>query len=134
MALLTVLDLGDWKNKIANQDYGVQQALKSAISEKVKNQTLTHWQTEFAKVDACVEPVLSMNEAFEHPHFIARGMITEAEDEAGTVIKQISTSLPFKSQPPYTSGGKLGANSVEVLQQLGYSDEEIERLRENRCI
>lgn len=134
MALLTVLDLGDWKNKIANQDYGVQQALKSAISEKVKNQTLAHWQTEFAKVDACVEPVLSMNEAFEHPHFIARGMITEAEDEAGTAIKQISTSLPFKSQAPYTSGGKLGANSVEVLQQLGYSDEEIERLRENRCI
>lgn len=134
MALLAVLDLGDWKNKVADQNYEVQQALKSAINEKVKTQSLSHWQAEFAKVDACVEPVLTMNEAFEHPHFVERGMVTEALDEAGAAIKQINTSLPFKTQAPYTSGGKLGANSVEVLQQLGYSDVDIEQLKKDRCI
>ena len=134
MALLAVLDLGDWKNKVADQNYAVQQALKAAISEKVKTQPLAHWQAEFAKVDACVEPVLTMNEAFEHPHFVERGMVTEAQDEAGNSIKQINTSLPFKTQLPHKAAGKLGANSVEVLQQLGYSDSDIEQLKKDRCI
>lgn len=134
MTLLTVLDLSDWKNKLANQKYEVQQALKAAISKKVKTQSLAHWQAAFAKVDACVEPVLTMNEAFQHPHFVERGMVTEALDEAGTAMKQINTSLPFKTKAPHKSGGQLGANSVEVLQRLGYSDIDIKQLKKNRCI
>lgn len=133
MILLAVLDLGNWENKIKDQNYENQQALKSAISEKVKSQPLAHWQAEFAKVDACVEPVLTMNEAFKHPHFVERGMVTEALDEAGTAIQQVNTSLPFKTQTAHKAAGKLGANTAEILHDLGYSDEQISKLKKNNC-
>lgn len=134
LALLTLLGLEDWKNKLADQRHETQQQLKAAISEKVQTQSLEYWQTEFAKVDACVEPVLTMNEAFKHPHFVARGMVTEALDEQGNPIEQINSALPFTRQEPHRIGKKLGADTLNVMQSLGYSDEQIADLQRSQCI
>ena len=134
--LLALLELEDWKDRIADQSLATQQQLKAAISDKIKTQPLSYWQEKFAKVDACVEPVLTMNEAFNHPHFVERGMITEAIDESGTVIKQINSALPFKdsNSQPYCIGKPLGADTTRIMQSLGYSDEEIEVLQNNNGI
>lgn len=134
VALLTLLELEEWMNKLADQSHETQQLLKAAISEKVKAHSLEHWQVAFAEVDACVEPVLTMNEAFEHPHFIARGMVTEALDELGSPIKQINSALPFKRQKPHVIGKKLGADTKAVLGKIGYSDEQITELKKGLCI
>jgi crotonobetainyl-CoA:carnitine CoA-transferase CaiB-like acyl-CoA transferase len=134
VALLTLLELEDWMNKLADQSHGMQQQLKTAISEKVKAHSLEYWQAEFAKVDACVEPVLTMNEAFKHPHFVARGMVTEAFDELGNPVEQIDSALPFKRQAPHVIGKKLGADTQPVLKKIGYTDEQIAELKEDRCI
>ena len=133
-ALLALLELDDWKSKLADQSHGTQQQLKVAISEKVKAHSLEYWQAAFAKIDACVEPVLTMNEAFKHPHFVARGMVTEALDEQGNPIEQINSALPFIRQEPHRIGKKLGANTVQVMQKLGYSDEQIADLQASQCI
>ena len=134
LALLTLLELGEWKSKIADQGPQAQQQLKAAISEKIKAQPLEYWQAEFAKVDACVEPVLTMNEAFKHPHFIARGMVTEALDELGNPIAQINSALPFTRQEPHRIGKTLGADTLSIMQKLGYSAEQIADLQGNECI
>jgi len=134
LALLSLLELNDWKNKLADQSLETQQLLKTAIGEKVQAQPLAYWQAEFAKVDACVEPVLTMNEAFKHPHFIARGMVTEALDEQGNSIEQINSALPFTRQEPHRIGKTLGADTLSIMQKLGYSDEQITDLKESQCI
>ena len=134
LALLTLLELGEWKSKITDQGPQAQQQLKAAISEKIKAQPLEYWQAEFAKVDACVEPVLTMNEAFKHPHFIARGMVTEALDELGNPIEQINSALPFTRQEPHRIGKTLGADTLSIMQKLGYSAEQIADLQGNECI
>lgn len=134
LALLTLLKLDDWKNKLADPSYETQQQLKIAIREKIQAQPLKYWQAAFAKVDACVEPVLTMNEAFKHPHFIARGMVTEALDERGNSIKQINSALPFVRQEAHCIGKTLGADTLNVMQKLGYSDEQINLLKESQCI
>jgi alpha-methylacyl-CoA racemase len=134
LALLTLLELDEWKSKIADQGQQAQQQLKAAISEKVKAQPLAYWQAAFAEVDACVEPVLTMNEAFKHPHFIARGMMTDALDELGKPIQQINSALPFTRQEPHRIGKNLGADTLHIMQQLGYSNEKIEALQQSQCI
>ncbi len=134
MALLALLELEDWNNKLADQSHETQQLLKIAISEKVKSHSLEYWQAAFAKVDACVEPVLTMNEAFKHPHFVARGMVTEALDELGSSIVQINSALPFKRQDAHRIGKKLGADTLSIMQELGYSDHQINDLQQDQCI
>ena len=132
--LLALLELEDWKDRIADQSLATQQQLKAAISDKIKTQSLSSWQEKFAKVDACVEPVLTMNEAFSHPHFVERGMITQAVDGNDNEIPQINSALPFQRQNTHRAGGKLGCNTLEVLRQLGYSDSYIKDLQESGCI
>jgi len=134
LALLTLLELDDWKNTLADQSHQMQQQLKTVISEKIQAHSLEYWQAAFAKVDACVEPVLTMNEAFKHPHFIARGMVTKALDESGNPIEQINSALPFTRQEPHRIGKTLGADTLNVMQKLGYSDEQISQLKQDQCI
>jgi len=134
LALLTLLELDDWKNTLADQSHQMQQQLKMVISEKIQAHSLEYWQAAFAKVDACVEPVLTMNEAFKHPHFIARGMVTKALDESGNPIEQINSALPFTRQEPHRIGKTLGADTLNVMQKLGYSDEQISQLKQDQCI
>jgi alpha-methylacyl-CoA racemase len=134
LALLSLLELEEWQSKVGDQSPAMQKQIRAAISDKVGAQSLAHWQAEFAKVDACVEPVLTMNEAFKHPHFIERGMVTRAIDSNNNEIEQINTSLPFKRQEAHKAGGKLGADTLIVMQTLGYSAEQIAELKKNRCI
>jgi len=128
MALLTVLELTDLKNKVADQSEQSQQKIRTAISDKISTQPLAYWQAEFEKVDACVEPVLTMNEAACHPHFVARGMIIEAKDVGGNSIQQINSALPFKRDSAHQAGKKLGADTKAILKKLGYSDDQVDEL------
>jgi crotonobetainyl-CoA:carnitine CoA-transferase CaiB-like acyl-CoA transferase len=133
MTLLSVLGLQEWGNRLVDQSESNQQDIKAAIAEKVQEHSLAHWQTEFAVVDACVEPVLSLNEAFHHPHFIARNMIIEVEDGQGNLVKQINSALPFKTNN-HKLGKPLSEDTRTSLLSLGYTAAEIDELKESQCI
>lgn len=133
MTLLTILELQEWANKLANKSEPAQQQVRNMIAAKIAQQPLLYWQQKFAQVDACVEPVLTLNEATKHPHFIARNMIIAAEDQAGNQIRQVNTALPFKTSIRHAMGKPLGADSTSVLQQLGYSQAEIKELKNSQC-
>jgi alpha-methylacyl-CoA racemase len=47
--------------------------MRAAIAARVATRTRDEWWSIFAETDACVAPVLSMAEAPEHPHNVARG-------------------------------------------------------------
>lgn len=133
-ALLTALDLKEFQTNIADQRASTQEEIRTAIAEKISGHDLEHWSALFAELDACVEPVLSVNEALAYPHFIEREMLTKAIDEEGNEIPQINSALPFKSSEPMTAGKSLGADTTKVLNELGYSDEEILRLKTAQCV
>ncbi|KZY44268.1 MULTISPECIES: CaiB/BaiF CoA-transferase family protein [unclassified Oleiphilus] len=134
MVLLSTLGLTAYQNKIADQRAETQTEIKAAIAAKVIEKDQAHWNDVFGNLDACVEPVLSINQAAAHPHFIARGMITTAVDETGNEIQQINSALPFKSEGIKQAGRPLGADTSDVLKSLGYSDEQVQGLREGKCV
>ncbi|WP_017902136.1 CaiB/BaiF CoA transferase family protein [Pseudomonas asplenii] len=85
----------------------------------------------FAGIDACVEPVLDLAEAVEHPQLKARGMVVQVPRESGGSQAQMACPLKFSQglpEPRYV-GGAVGEHNDQVLRELGYSDEQIVGLR-----
>lgn len=54
----------------------------------------------FKTFDACVEPVLSMDEVFEHPQIKSRKMIVNVTDEVGNSTRQLRHPVVFSEYEP----------------------------------
>ena len=82
-----------------------------------------------------LDTIMALNvlqkDMLENPHYIARGSITEWDDEnLGRKVKGTNTFPYFKNNPSriYRGGARYGADTVDVMHELGYSDDEIEKL------
>lgn len=79
--LLTRLGLSD----VSPQDqYDTAQwpALKARLTALFASQPRAHWEQLLAGTDACAAPVLSLDEAAQHPHLQARGVYERTESGA----------------------------------------------------
>ena len=111
----------------------------SAILEKVLAlKSAVEWQALFNDAGVPVGEVIGVAEALRHPQVADRGMIGSFENApgvgrdiqiAGTGVK-IDGKAPITDTPPPT----LGQNTEAILLELGYSDAEITRLREEKAI
>ncbi len=113
-----------------------QERLKGEIAIEVEKHDLAEWQQRFAEVDACVEPVLKLSEAVEHPQLKARGVVTEVPREGKSAQRQIACPIRFSAglQPPRHIGAPVGAHNDEVLRELGYAEDEIAALRASKAL
>lgn len=132
--LLTALGLQNWLSQIADARPETQSQIRQAIADKLRSQTLAHWVAVFAALDVCVEPVLTLNEAAQHPHFIARNMLSEARDQEGHCVSQINSALPFRRDTAHQMGAILGADTTAILKRYGYQPSEVEALLATRCV
>jgi alpha-methylacyl-CoA racemase len=81
----------------------------------------------FADVDGCVFPVLSMSEAPQHPHNVARGtFVTRDEVVQPAPAPRFSATPTRLGLPP----PDVGEHTEAVLAGLGLSAEEVRRLHE----
>ena len=106
---------------------GQQQTLITNIQHVIANKTLAQWMEVFAGLDVCVEPVLTLNEAAQHRHFATRNMIQEVQTEEGEILRQIAPVVKFdSSQGDAHAGRVLGADSADVLTEMGFLPDEID--------
>lgn len=97
---------------------------KTLLQQKFRRQDLQAWCDQLQDLDACVEPVLTVSEAAQHPQFLARNMITaKANGE-----RQIASALGFEKQE-LAQAPLCGEQGESVLQNLGYTAGEIEKFR-----
>jgi crotonobetainyl-CoA:carnitine CoA-transferase CaiB-like acyl-CoA transferase len=87
-------------------------------------------------VDACSEPILTLEEVFQHPHVLHRKMVIEYDHPTEGKIRQVgnpikSSRYPFEVRIPSPSWGE---HTMEVLKGIGYSDKEIEHFKEVKAI
>ena len=93
--------------------------------------TREEWTQVFAGTDACVAPVLSMAEAPDHEHNLARG----------TFVEHLGVGHPAPA-PRFRSGSPgeaptlvtAGEHTDEVLAGLGYEPDRIAALRTSQVI
>ncbi|MFO7529683.1 MAG: CaiB/BaiF CoA-transferase family protein [Marinobacter sp.] len=95
--LCDTLGLSEMKSLALSQKPDDQKQLKAAIKDKVAEKTLVQWQEIFAGQDACVEPVLTVSEAAEHPQLKARGMVIEVDRGDGEMQRQIGCPIRLSS-------------------------------------
>ena len=53
--------------------------IRQLIADKIAAHPRSHWETVFEGSDACFAPILTMDEAPEHPHNVARGVFQSVD-------------------------------------------------------
>ena len=95
--------------------------------------TRDEWQEFASHNDCCLEPVLDLDEALRSELVKAREMVVEL-DQPGVAghVKQLGVPVKLSRTPgaAHKPGPGLGEHTDDVLQSLGYGDEEIAKLKE----
>ena len=140
----------EWKDgKILKTD---TKMVKETFRAVFRTKTRDEWTAVFSALDACVEPVMDLEEVSGDEHLVSRGMwpqveipLTEMEQEgddgagiggAGVAgadrirITQMGCPMNLSKCPPRYShaGYPEGYHTEEVLTSLGYSEEEIREM------
>jgi alpha-methylacyl-CoA racemase len=78
-ALLRVLGLGEDPLFAQPMDQSRWPAMKDRLTELFRSRSREDWVDAFDGIDACVAPVLSLEEATRHPHNVARNTFVEVD-------------------------------------------------------
>ncbi len=113
---------------VADADFAHQwrRDLWPTLSEKLaavfRARTRDEWGVVFEGSDACVAPVLSMREAAEHPHNIARGAFVMSGGSP-----QPAPGPRFAATPAALPGAapEKGRHTRALLEELGYTPGQI---------
>jgi crotonobetainyl-CoA:carnitine CoA-transferase CaiB-like acyl-CoA transferase len=101
-------------------------SLKTRLADAFIQKTQAFWNECFAGIDACVEPVLAMDDALVHPHAVARQVMSE--NPKGVRQIRPTPSLTGMSTSSVESAPLCGENNQEILQSLGLTSEQIAAL------
>lgn len=113
-----------------------QGQLKESLASVFRQKTFAEWQAIFAAEDICVEPVLTLREAAQHPQLQARRMVVDVQHPTKGMQKQIGCPIKFSAyEPDYReTGGAVGAQGYTVLSALGLTADDIAVLEENGVV
>ena len=106
--------------------------VKEVFRSVFKTRTRDEWTEVFRDLDACVEPVMDLEEVSNDEHLVRRGMWPEVEVPLTDHISVRQMGCPMhlsKCPPAYRHAGyPEGFHIEEILSSLGYSQEEIKEL------
>lgn len=105
--------------------------MKKKFADVFAKKTKAEWCQIFDGTDACVTPVLTLEEVPHHGHNKERGsFIIDGEQEV------IPRPAPVLSNTPAVPSSKrdplLGEHTEEILKEFGFSQEEIDQLNSDK--
>jgi alpha-methylacyl-CoA racemase len=99
---------------------------KARIADVIATRDRDEWAEVFAGTDACVAPVLSLTEAPDHPHNLARQTFVEVEGVRQPAPAPRFSRTPGSVQRPAPTHG---ADTDAVLSELGFDRDAVTALR-----
>jgi alpha-methylacyl-CoA racemase len=109
----------------AQYDHEKWPEMKTRFAEVFRSRTRDEWTAVFEGKDACVAPVLELDEVEHHPHNRERSVLFTLDG-----VLQPSPA-PRLSRTPGRAGGTCrprGAEGEKILKEAGYSGSQIEEL------
>lgn len=104
---------------------------RAELARIFASRSRAEWEKVFADSDACVTPVLALDEVVDHPQVAARGSAVRVNGVTHPApAPRFSRSTPRPVSPPVGRS----EHTAEVLAELGLAADEIARLRADRTI
>ncbi|MCP4716554.1 MAG: CoA transferase [Deltaproteobacteria bacterium] len=113
-----------------------REELVPMISKIIATKTMQEWLDLLNAAGVPCGPIYTIDKIFQDPHVLARDMLQEVEHPTcgpvkvgGVPIKFSETPATVETPPPL-----LGQHNEEMLQELGFSTEDIERFKTEKVI
>ena len=110
--------------------------LQDAAEKLFRAKTSADWLSLLEQRGIPAGPVRFVEELFDDPQIRANGLVTEVEHRDAGKVKMIGYLAQFSETPMVADSPSpaLGEHTGEILGALGYSEEEIQRLKRDRVV
>jgi crotonobetainyl-CoA:carnitine CoA-transferase CaiB-like acyl-CoA transferase len=101
------------------------------------DRTRAEWERFASENDCCLEPVLDLDEALDSELVRAREMVVELDQPgAEKPVRQLGVPVKLSRTPGgvHTHAPAFGENTREVLESIGYSEEDAAALEEDGAV
>ncbi len=105
--------------------------LKEKVTERIRTKTRDQWCEILEGTDACFAPVITMEEAQDHPHNVARSSFIERDG-----VVQAAPAPRFSRTPGEVTRSPVapGADTDQLLTEIGLTEIEIQALKKNKIV
>ena len=123
-----LLEAPPWDDRAARVER--QEELVALFAPRFLERTTAEWDDVMAEAGVPAAPVRERDDLFDDPHVRATGLVEEVEDDELGTLTMTSPVVRLSDTPGGIrfTGRPLGADTREVLAELGRSDAEIARL------
>jgi crotonobetainyl-CoA:carnitine CoA-transferase CaiB-like acyl-CoA transferase len=113
-----------------------REALIALLEEIIGGKDRDEWAPIFDKHELPWDPVQTMTEVAQDPCVLTNDCITEYEHFSGRKVKSPASPIQLSETPAGVRQGapEHGQHNEEILLELGFTWDEIERLKEKRAI
>jgi crotonobetainyl-CoA:carnitine CoA-transferase CaiB-like acyl-CoA transferase len=113
-----------------------REALIALLEEIIAGKDRDEWAPIFDRHELPWDPVQTMTEVAQDPCVLANDCITEYEHFSGRKVKSPASPIQLSETPAGVRQGapEHGQHNEEILLELGFTWDEIERLKEKRAI
>ncbi|GIW23718.1 MAG: CoA transferase [Candidatus Sericytochromatia bacterium] len=115
---------------------GKYEEVKKELENYFKTKTYQDLEPIFKNPNACLFPILTLEEVFNQIHFLERGTIIHINDKElglikipGSPFKFSKTAISYRLPPP-----KLGEHTEEILKDLNIDENTYQELEKKRII
>ena len=112
-------------------DKGRWPEMRDRFAEVFKIKTRDQWVAIFDGTDACVAPILDMDEVNSHPHNRERDLLVEVDGVSQPAPAPRLSRTPGSVQK---QGTPRGSETREILKELGYTKQDIEGLLQKNIV
>jgi crotonobetainyl-CoA:carnitine CoA-transferase CaiB-like acyl-CoA transferase len=110
--------------------------LYGLLAEEVSQRSTAWWLEALRREDIPVVPVKSADDLLRDEHLLARGFIKRFEHATEGTVVAMAPPIEMSSSPLSIRrlAPRLGGNTREILQELGYDEERITALFQERVV
>lgn len=119
--------------QILNRKNPAAVRLTEKLSEWCAEHTVDQVESTLSKLGVACSRIMTYKDMLENSHYLARESITTWEDEhLGRTVRGTNAFPYFRNNPSriYRGGAGYGEDTLDIMQELGYTENEITALLE----